>query len=82
MPPGFHWVNMNLDDEDELQELYEFLRDNYVEDKDANFRFDYQKEFLRWALMVPKQFPDWLVGIRGGKKNKMFGFISGIPVRM
>ena len=41
LPAGFHWVDVNLDDEEELHELYEFLRDNYVEDKDANFRFDY-----------------------------------------
>jgi len=82
LPPGFHWVNVNLEDDEELTEVYEFLRDNYVEDKDAQFRFDYQKDFLKWAMLVPKQFDDWICGIRGGKKNKLFGFISGIPVRM
>lgn len=82
LPAGFHWVDVDLSDDEQLNEVYEFLRDNYVEDKDAQFRFDYQKDFLRWAMMVPKQYDDWVVGIRGGKNNKMFGFISGIPTRL
>lgn len=41
LPPGFEWSNLDLNDEQQLQELYEFLRDNYVEDSDNTFRFDY-----------------------------------------
>jgi len=55
---------------------------NYVEDDDAMFRFDYSVPFLRWALLPPNQPEEWLVGVRGGKKDKLFGFISGIPVHM
>lgn len=44
------------------------------------FRFDYSIEFLQWALTPPGFHKDWLFGVRGGKKNKLFGFISGIPV--
>ena len=54
LPKGYRWDNLDLADEEVLHELYEFLRDNYVEDDEAMFRFDYQKEFLRWALQVPK----------------------------
>lgn len=46
------------------------------------FRFDYQTKFLQWALTPPGYKKDWLFGVRGGKKNKLFGFISGIPVHM
>lgn len=46
------------------------------------FRFDYQKDFLKWALLPPKQHPDWICGVRGGKKNILFGFITGIPVKL
>lgn len=38
---GFRWCNIDLDSEEELKELYVFLNENYVEDKDAMFRFDY-----------------------------------------
>jgi glycylpeptide N-tetradecanoyltransferase len=33
-------------------------------------------------MLVPKQFPDWLLAVRGGKKSKLFGFISAIPVNL
>ena len=46
------------------------------------FRFDYSKEFLKWALWVPDGKRDWIVGVRGGKKNALYGMITGIPVRM
>jgi len=53
-----------------------------VEDDDAMFRFDYSVAFLRWALSPPGQPAEWLLGVRGGKKQRLFGFISGIPVHM
>jgi len=46
------------------------------------FRFDYSIRFLQWALTPPGYFKEWLFGVRGGKKNKLFGFISGIPVHV
>lgn len=58
------------------------MTNNYVEDDDACFRFDYSIPFLRWALMPPGTPPDWLIGVRGGKKQRLFGFISGIPVHV
>ena len=44
------------------------------------FRFDYSIKFLQWALTPPGFHKEWLFGVRGGKKDKLFGFISGIPV--
>lgn len=82
LPAGFEWCDVDLENEDQLQEVYELLRDHYVEDSDHMFRFDYQKEFLKWALLPPRQFPDWVCGVRGGKKNSLFGFITGIPVKL
>lgn len=51
-----------------------------MEDDDNMFRFDYSIEFLQWALTPPGFHKEWLFGVRGGKKNRLFGFISGIPV--
>lgn len=53
LPDGFKWETMKLDDPLVLTELYTLLNENYVEDDDAMFRFDYQPEFLRWALQPP-----------------------------
>ena len=53
-----------------------------MEDDDNMFRFDYSIDFLRWALMVPGQYKDWLVGIRVKNSGKLVGFISAIPVHV
>lgn len=60
--------------------MYKLLTENYVEDEDNMFRFDYSPDFLRWALMPPGYFKDWIVGVRVIKNKKLVGFITGVPV--
>ncbi len=80
--PGFHWANVDMTNDDEVKEVYDLLTQNYVEDDDNMFRFDYSVKFLQWALTPPGYNKDWIFGVRGGKKNRLFGFISGIPVHI
>ncbi|MCQ2820467.1 MAG: GNAT family N-acetyltransferase [archaeon] len=88
LPPGFFWKDIDVTDASDLDRLYEFLKNNYVEDDDGMFRFDYSRDFLRWHLTAPGYYKNWLVSIvreeeKGGKKKKrMVGFISGIPVEV
>ncbi len=70
-----------MKDDKQANEVYELLRDNYVEDSENTFRFDYPVEFLRWALLIPHNNPDWFVGVRVTKTKRLYGFISGIPVK-
>ena len=44
------------------------------------FRFKYSIPFLRWALLTPGYYKEWIVGVRVIKNKKLVGFISGIPV--
>jgi glycylpeptide N-tetradecanoyltransferase len=57
------------------------LRENYVEDKEHQFRFDYPVDFLRWALVIPGYKKEWHIGVRVSKSKKLVGFIAGIPVK-
>jgi len=87
LPQGFYWVSMDVADDEELQEIYTLLYENYVEDDDNMFRFDYSKDFLQWALMPPGYHKDWHVGVRmetkkAGKKDKLVAFITGIPANI
>ena len=82
LPAGYRWVELDLNDEQDLDEVYTLLKEHYVEDNDGKFRFDYSKVFLQWALNPPDGKSDWLVGVRHGDKPKLFGFISAIPVSM
>ncbi|KAK5158017.1 glycylpeptide N-tetradecanoyltransferase [Recurvomyces mirabilis] len=84
---GFEWCLVDLEDEAELQELYEILYNHYVEDTDGNFRFDYSKKFLAWALKPPGWKKDWHIGVRtasteDGKKGKLVAFIAGTPATL
>eukprot|EP00915_Cephaloidophora_sp_WS-2016_P000104 GHVH01000183.1.p1 GENE.GHVH01000183.1~~GHVH01000183.1.p1 ORF type:complete len:508 (+),score=64.73 GHVH01000183.1:21-1544(+) len=77
-----YWDEVDLDDEQQLNEVYELLKKNYVEDDGANFRFEYSKQFLRWALMVPGKRKDWHVCLRTISSKRMVAFISAVPVKM
>jgi glycylpeptide N-tetradecanoyltransferase len=55
MYPGFEWVTMDLEDEKQLDEVYELLTNHYVEDKDATFRFRYSPSFLNWCVYAPPE---------------------------
>ncbi|KAI0983824.1 hypothetical protein GJ496_007345 [Pomphorhynchus laevis] len=79
LPEGFSWSVINVDDNKELLEVYFLLNENYVQDDDNMFRFDYSKDFLKWALCSPGWLSDWHVGIRATKSKKLLGFISGVP---
>lgn len=48
LPEGFKWDDVDLNDENQLLELYTLLNENYVEDDDNMFRFDYSPGFLKW----------------------------------
>lgn len=82
LPEGFVWDTLDLENEAVLKELYTLLNENYVEDDDAMFRFDYQPEFLRWALQPPRWTKEWHVGVRVAKSGRMIAFISAIPAEI
>lgn len=46
LPNDFEWVTIDLDTR--MNELYEFLRDNYVENNTVGFRFTYSIDMLQW----------------------------------
>ncbi|CCF52880.1 hypothetical protein NDA11_006105 [Ustilago hordei] len=79
LPNDFEWVQVDVDNEAELKEVYELLRGNYVEDDDATFRFEYSPEFLHWVLKHPGYKKSWHVGVRVVSTKKLVAFISGIP---
>ncbi|KAH3910931.1 glycylpeptide N-tetradecanoyltransferase [Parastagonospora nodorum] len=82
MYPGFEWVTMDLEDEKQLEEVYDLLTNHYVEDKDATFRFRYSPSFLNWALKAPGWKKEWHVGVRATASGKLVAFISGIPISL
>src|ERR1700738_3946825 len=89
------FVDMNMEDAAEVQEVYELLSGHYVEDDDATFRFAYSASFLKWyhkllsltnfrAMLTPDYCKAWHVGLRAthNDKRKLCAFISGIPITL
>ncbi|KAM0467109.1 hypothetical protein ACHAPV_000630 [Trichoderma viride] len=79
---GFEWVTMDLDNDDEMKEIYELLNGHYVEDDEAMFRFNYGPGILKWAMMPPGWAKHYHVGVRATQSRKLVAFISAIPVRV
>ncbi|KRY51777.1 Glycylpeptide N-tetradecanoyltransferase 2, partial [Trichinella britovi] len=79
LPEGFEWCNVDVDNEEQMEETYMLLQENYVEDEDNMFRFGYSLEFLKWALKPPGWQSDWHIGVRAKRSKKLIGFISAIP---
>lgn len=82
LPSGYVWSVVDLNQEQEMADVYNLLTLNYVEDDDASFRFDYKKEFLKWGLQPPGYHKDWHLGVRVESSGKLVGFISGIPAQI
>jgi glycylpeptide N-tetradecanoyltransferase len=80
LPDNFYWSDVNIICDDELNELYTFLSNHYVEDTSGTLRFHYSKSLLRWALTPPNYLKEWHVGVR--YKDKLCGFISAVPIPM
>eukprot|EP01147_Barroeca_monosierra_P003660 gene3660-8329_t len=72
LPGSFQWCSVDVQSDQELNELYNLLYQNYVEDDDNMFR----------ALTPPGWKKSWHLGIRSTSKNALVAFISAIPAKL
>jgi len=79
LPAGYEWYEFDLTEEKDANDVYELLRDHYVEDDENLFRFNYAMEFLRWALLAPGYKRCWHLALRGKAKKKLLACITAIP---
>ena len=82
LPAEFEFCQVDVSKGEVINELYTLLNENYVEDEDCMFRFDYSKNFLRWALKPPGYDPSWHIGVRIKKTGVLVAFISGVPAKI
>ncbi|CAD1811377.1 Glycylpeptide N-tetradecanoyltransferase [Candida parapsilosis] len=78
--PEFGWSTVDIDDDKQINELYDLLYENYVEDTDATFRFKYTRDFFKWALKPPGWKKEWYAGVRVKSSNRLIAFIAATPV--
>ncbi|XP_050219292.1 glycylpeptide N-tetradecanoyltransferase 1 [Mercurialis annua] len=82
LPAPYEWTICDIDSEETCNEVYNLLKSNYVEDDENMFRFNYSKEFLRWALRPPGYYRSWHIGVRAKTSKKLVAFITGVPARI
>lgn len=82
LPVMYEWVTCDIDSDEMCSEVYNLLANNYVEDDENMFRFNYSKEFLRWALRPPGYFKSWHIGVHVKSTKKLVAFITGVPARI
>ena len=82
MPAGFEWCSVDVKDDLQIQEVYDLLKNNFVEDSDSNYRFEYSVDLLRWVLDTPNRDQDLHLGVKATGKTKILGFLAGIPTKI
>ncbi|KAL5714402.1 hypothetical protein ACHQM5_016369 [Ranunculus cassubicifolius] len=82
LPSSYEWSTCDIGSEETCTEVYNLLTNNYVEDDENMFRFNYSKEFLRWALHPPGYFKSWHIGVRVKATKKLVAFITGVPAKI
>ncbi|XP_078446525.1 myristoyl-CoA:protein N-myristoyltransferase [Wolffia australiana] len=82
LPAAYDWSICDIADDAVATEVYNLLSANYVEDDENMFRFNYSREFLRWALRPPGCFKAWHIGVRVKSSQKLVAFITGVPARI
>jgi glycylpeptide N-tetradecanoyltransferase len=76
LPEGYEWHTFDLNNETDLNLLYSFLLEYYVNNPLASKRFHYSKELLKWFLI--SEYNDLILGVK--YKNKIYATICGIPM--
>jgi hypothetical protein len=68
-------------EQESLEEVATFLKENYVEDDEKKFRLVYSVEFLNFFLNITdsKGGKGWKVGIRNGETGTLVGFTAAVP---
>lgn len=82
LPASFEWDSIDMTDDKQVDEVYKLLNENYVEDDDNMFRFDYSRDFLKWALLSPGFRREWHCGVRTISTKKLVAFITATPQKM
>lgn len=65
---------------EELEDVINFLDENYVEDKNSKFRLTYTKEFLKWQIENKYSKPEYALCLK--KNDKIVGFIQGRIIKL
>lgn len=77
LPEGFKWYTFDINNDKDLDDIYNFLHNYYSETDDHSIRLGYRKESIKWFLQCPNYYPDLHIGVKFN--DKIIGTIFGVP---
>ena len=77
LPEDFEWIDINIENEQERQQVCNFLQKYYIEDDNNEFRLLYTEDFLKWVFDRPNKEFTICKGVIVKKNEVLVGFISG-----
>jgi hypothetical protein len=79
--PHYLFQALDLDNEQILNQIVDFLSNNYLESHDQTLRFNYSKESVKWLVQVPNYFPELFFCLKDSSTQEIIGCIFAIPVK-
>lgn len=79
LPNEFVWKNFDMNNDNDVQQVYDLLDKYYVEDANNEFRMHYSKELLKFYFSNNKYIA---LGVCVAKSNLLVGFIAGKVIKM
>ena len=82
LPENLIWTSLNVNDDNTLNIIYEFLKENYVANE--MYGLEYSKEFLKWSLTPPGYSSELHLGLLYKTSSGVFlvGFITGVKLNV
>lgn len=72
---GFSFKSMDKNNNEDLEEITNFIQDNYVEDAGNTARLHYKRDFFKWFLSSD---PKWNLAIVSDIDQSIVGFIAAV----
>jgi len=82
LPDVYEWYALDLQNAEDLDNMYNLLSAHYVEDDDNMFRFNYSRPFLQWALCPPGYKRTWHLTVRVKSNKRLVACITAIPAKI
>lgn len=82
LPDEYDWYKFSITFQDDIKMLCEFLKENYIEDVDAQVRPQYSELTLNWLLNSQGSIGKWHVAIIEKKTKSLVGFIAATPLKL
>ena len=79
LPYEIEWTDMNFLKTEKIDQVFFFLDNNYIEDRESTFRFHYMHEFLSLVLKAPGWSPFLGIGLKYKRSEKLIGIIISMP---